>query len=74
MKYVVIDAIKDGDVFTTECETQEEALKKAEEQWFYINLSKHDKARRQAFYVLESANPDDEADNHLDGRVIKSWM
>lgn len=70
MKYIVAD-FKDGDFFTDEFDTREEALQEAEEQW--EQLTEHDQQRRTAFYVLESINPDEDAPNHYDGGIIKRW-
>ena len=71
MKYVLIDWVKDGDMFTEEFETAEEAVEAASYEWEH--LSESDKNRRSDFYVLESANPDAEAENHLDGNIVKRW-
>lgn len=70
MRYVLIDEVG-MDVFNKEFENKEEAMKKAELEW--EKLSDYDKKRRTAFYLFESANPDEEAENHFDGDVIKSW-
>lgn len=72
MKYVILDQIKDGDLFTLECDDKDEALKAAERGW--NNLSDHDKGRREFYMVLESVDPDTDAENHLDGDVVKSWI
>ena len=37
-------------------------------------LTKADIKEREAFYVLESINPDEEAENHYDGEVVKRWI
>lgn len=71
MKYIIVDN-KDGDLFTTEFNTAEEAIKEADKQFNY--LTEHDKKHRQAFYVLESVNPDEDADNHFDGNPIKEYI
>lgn len=71
MKYIIIDE-KNGDIYDTECATREEALKEAEKQW--NQLSEFDKKKRTRFEVLESVNPDEEAENHFDGDIIKSWI
>lgn len=71
MKYVVMDQIKNGDIFTEEFETEAEAIEAAEAEWNH--LSKYDKKHRESFFVLESANPDEEAGNHLDGDVVRRW-
>lgn len=71
MKYVIIDATK-TDLFTTECETKEEALKKAEKQFNY--LTDFDKKKRTEFYILESIDSDEESEKHLDGDIIKRYI
>ena len=71
MKYVVLDDCG-SDLYTSEHETQEEAIKEAEIQ--FSRLTNNDKKRRNEFIVLESADPDEEAENHLDGNIIKRWI
>lgn len=71
MKYILIDWVKDGDMFTEEFETVEEAVETASYEW--EQLSTHDKNRRSEFYVLESVNPDEDAEDHLDGDIVKRW-
>lgn len=70
MKYIVVDELK-NDMFTEEFEIKEEAIKAADEDWH--RLTESDKKRRIAFYVLESSNPDEEAEDHFDGDIIKSY-
>lgn len=67
--YILIDDC--GDIYTEEYTNREEALKDAESQW--NRLTENDKKRREAFYLIKSANPDEEAEDHLDGDVIKTW-
>lgn len=71
MKYIIIDS-KNGDMFTEEFETREEAINAADRAWTY--LTEKDKKRREAFYVLESVNPDPEAVDHYDGNLVKNYM
>lgn len=70
MKYIVVDELK-NDMFTEEFETKEEAVKAADEEW--DRLTESDKNRRTSYYVLESSNPDEEAEDHFDGDIIKSY-
>lgn len=70
MKYIVMD-YKSGELFTEEFATEAEAIEAAEAEW--NNLSEHDKAKRDEYFVLESINPDEEAENHLDGDIVKRW-
>ena len=67
MKYIIIDQTK-TDWFTTEFDSKERAIKEAQKQWDWLTAS--DRERREAFYVLESVNPDEEAENHLDGNIV----
>lgn len=71
MKYIVIDQTK-TDWFTTEFDNKEDAIKEADYQ--FSKLTKNDLKRREDFYVLESVNPDEDADNHFDGDVIKKYL
>ena len=71
MKYIIIDQIKNGDLFTEEFETKNEAIEAAQASWNH--LSPLDKSRRESFYVLESVNADEEAVDHLDGDTVVSF-
>ena len=71
MRYIIIDVSR-GDMFTKEYEDKAEAIKQAEIDFSY--LTDYDKKQRSDFYVLESANPDEEAENHYDGEVVKRWI
>ena len=70
MKYIIIDE-KNGETFTEEYSTAADAVRRAAYEWDC--LSDHDKQLRTAFYVLESVNPDEDADNHLDGNPVERW-
>lgn len=70
MRYIVVDELK-NDMFTEEFETKEEAVKAADEEW--DRLTESDKNRRTSYYVLESSNSDEEAEDHFDGNIIKSY-
>ena len=67
MKYIVIDERK-NDFFTEEFESKDEAIKTAKSDW--DRRTEHDKKRTEAYYVLESVNPDEDADDHFDGNPI----
>ena len=69
-KYIVMD-YRDGDLFTEEFDSVSEAVMSAD--WDWRGLSEQDKARRTEFFVLESANPDEDAEDHLDGNIVKRW-
>lgn len=70
MKYIIIDDYK-GDCFSSEFNTAEEAIKQADIEW--AHLTEKEKRNRTAFYVLESVNPDEDAENHYDGTPIKNY-
>lgn len=70
MKYIVVDE-KENDVFTKEFDSKEEAIKYADID--YDRMSESDKAKRKAYYILESVNPDEDAENHFDGNIIKEY-
>lgn len=71
MRYVIVD-IKDGDMFSKEFDDKTEAIRQAEED--FEALTSADKKHRSDFYVLESINPDTEAENHFDGKEIRRWL
>lgn len=70
MKYEVIDIVN-GDNFNKGFETEKEALEYAEAEWNH--LSAFDKKRREAFYVLECQDEDEESERHLDGNIVNQW-
>lgn len=70
MKYIVMEE-KAHDTFTKEFETAEEAIKEAKSDWEW--LTDYDRKHYTAFYVLESVNPDEDAQDHFDGNIIKSF-
>ena len=71
MKYIVFDERKNGQVFTEEFESKDEAIESAEYEW--LRRTEYDKKNTTGFYVLESANPDEDADDHFDGDVTISF-
>jgi len=66
MKYVVIDA-RDGDVWTSEHDNLEDAIADAKQRWYHLTADEKDESN---FYILESQNPDEEAEDHLDGDTV----
>lgn len=70
MKYILIDEVN-GDQYTSESNDFEALAKKAEREWSY--LTDAEKENRSAFFIIESINPDEEAENHFDGNVLKDW-
>ena len=69
MKYLVVYATR-GDEFVEEFDNKEEAFKNADYQWSH--LTRNEK-RDCEFYVLESVNPDEEAENHMDGDILREY-
>lgn len=59
------------DIFNEEFDTRDEAVEQAELDW--ERMSTYDKSRRTEYYVLESANPNEDTENHFDGDIIKRW-
>ena len=70
MKYLVIDERK-YDTFAEEFDTKEEATAFADDEW--KKLVKADKDSTVAYYILESVNEDEEADDHFDGDIVKEY-
>lgn len=71
MKYILVDETK-TDMFTKEFDDKQKALEEGERE--FALLTSFDKKRRLGFYVLESINPDEDAENHFDGNIIKQWI
>lgn len=69
MKYLVVYATR-GDEFVEEFDYKEEAFKNADYQWYHLTRSEK---RDCKLYVLESVNPDEEAENHMDGDVLREY-
>jgi len=70
MKYIVMDE-RDGDLFTSEFNTAEDAIRKADLEW--THLTEKEKRNRSAFYILASVNPDEDAMDHYDGDLVKDY-
>lgn len=70
MEYLVIDAHK-NDEFVKEFDSQDNAIAYADKMW--NATSDADKAKTVEYYVLKSSNPDEDADNHYDGDIIKRY-
>ena len=71
MKYVVVYQTE-TDWFTKDFEKKEAAIKHADYMWNH--LTDAEKRKCPDFYVLESVNPDEEAENHLDGDYVKKYI
>ena len=67
MKYIIIDE-RMNDFFTEEFESKDEAIETAKSDWDHRTA--YDKKRTEAYYVLKSVNPDEDADDHYDGNPI----
>ena len=72
MRYIVFDERKNGELFTEEFEDRDEAIKTAEYDW--DRRTEYDKKRTEAYYVLESVNPDEDADNHFNGNIVVAFI
>jgi hypothetical protein len=68
MRYIIIDERKNGQLFAEEVEHKDNAINSAKYDW--NRRTEHDKKRTDRFYVLESVNPDEDADDHFDGNPI----
>lgn len=69
MRYILIsESDLNYDVDAKEFETEREAVTFAEGMW--ASMSSHDKKHSTAFYVLESVNPDVDAEDHFDGNPV----
>lgn len=68
--YVLVDVVG-ADMWTDTFDDEDTAITSAEREWKY--LSEHDKKRRTEFYVLKSVANDIDADDALDGDIIKRW-
>jgi hypothetical protein len=69
-KYIYITG-KMGSEWTEEYDTIEEAINAADSDWNH--LTDHDKKTYDNAFILESANPDEEAPDHYDGDYIKIY-
>lgn len=67
MKYIAACEIR-GDIFTKEFETADEAVKYAVAD---INrMSDSDVNKIESYLVIESVNPDEDAEDHFDGNTV----
>lgn len=73
MKYIVSMEQKDGfgDMNVKEFDTREEAIDMAEYAWSHKTASEQ---KRDKITVIESVNPDEDAENHFDGDIVKEWV
>ncbi|MBO7132264.1 hypothetical protein J6V85_03365 [Candidatus Saccharibacteria bacterium] len=69
MKYIVIDERKNGygDMFSEEFDSLRKSINYANNQWYYWTEKEKNERR---LLIIESVNPDEEAENYFDGRII----
>lgn len=67
MKYIVLDQ-RAHEGFTKEFDSKEAAIAECRNQWNCLTAA--DKKDVEFFGVIESVNPDEEAENHMDGDVV----
>lgn len=63
MKYIIVDT----ETYGKEFDTREEAINEAFREWDYLTASEK---KQRSIWVLESVNPDEEAENHFDGDPV----
>ena len=68
MKYIGIDCINNGELYVQEFATKSEAINIAKKAW--NALSESARSIRDNFYVIESIDPDEESEKHLDGNMV----
>ena len=69
MKYIVRGIPKNGigDEFDKEFDVLEDAIAEAKNQWDHLTYAEQ---KKRTVFVMESVNPDSDADNHLDGDPV----
>lgn len=69
MKYIVIVKNRKNicEIWTTEFDTAAEAIDHAKDDW---KGSTAQERKKYSTFVLESQNPDEDAEDHLDGTII----
>lgn len=73
MKYILFDKRDDGQIFTEEFDNKEEAIRRADITWERY-ITDNEKRHIVEFYVLESVNPDEDAEDHWDGNYVKLYL
>lgn len=71
MRYVLMDVRKNEEIFCEEFDDLDAAIAKGQKDW--DSLTEKEKKNVESFYVLESVNPDETADNHYDGNFVEEW-
>lgn len=74
MKYVAIDDVtsKKGVAYAKEFTDKAEAVTYADHDFGL--LTDYDKSMRDGYYILESADPDENSERHLDGDIVKRYL
>lgn len=71
MRYVLMDVRKNAEIWSEEFDDLDAAIAKGQND--FDSLTDKEKKNVESFYVLESVNPDETADNHYDGDPVKEW-
>lgn len=69
MKYIY--CYVDGDMDNKEFDSKEAAIEYGDYMWDHH--TDKEKKKCEACYILESANPDEDAENHFDGDILKKY-
>lgn len=69
MKYIVVEEHRSGawDIYNDEFDNKVDAVKKAKYIWDHLTYTER---KSRMVYVIESINPDEESENHLDGGIV----
>lgn len=69
MKYIIRDIPKNeiGDEFDKEFDVLEDAIEEAKNQWDHLTYTEQ---KKRTIFVMESVNPDPDADDHFDGNPV----
>ena len=70
MQYLLFDEVGEN-IYIQEFETKAAAIDAGEKLWH--TFLKEEQEKRKRFYVLKSADPDEEAEKHFDGDFCKIW-
>lgn len=71
MRYVLMDVRKNDEIWSEEFDDLDAAIAKGQKD--FDSLTEKEKKNVESFYILESVNPDETADNHYDGNIIREW-
>ena len=59
--------VSGDNISAEEFTSAEEAIKEADWEWYLLHYSEK---KKRKIYVIESANPDEDAPDHFDGNII----